>query len=159
MLKMITWILRIVFLFLLYFLIFKIITLMIKDLRRTSGQGQAKIRPETSLSKGAKLPAEIIVVESINNPLKKGNRLPIKDRVTLGRGSQNQVQLQDNFTSQEHAVIFLRDGHFWLEDLHSSNGTYLNDQQINGPIVLSNGDQIKIGGVTFQFVRWKYEVQ
>ena len=132
---------------------------MIKDLRRSSGQGRSKIAPNSSLAKGDKLPAELVVLESIENPLKKGDRLAIKDRVTLGRGSQNQVRLEDNFTSQEHAVIFQRDGHFWLEDLDSSNGTYVNDQQINVPIVLSKGDQIKIGGVTFQFVRWEYEVQ
>lgn len=159
MLKIITWIFRIVFLFLLYFFVFKIIIFMIKDLRKTSGQGQLKIAPKPSLSKGDKPPAELVVLESIENPLKKGDSLPLRDRVTLGRGSQNQVRLKDNFTSQEHAVIFQRDGHFWLEDLDSSNGTYINGQLINEPIVLSKGDQIKIGGVTFQFVRWEYEVQ
>lgn len=159
MLKIITWIFRIVFLFLLYFFVFKIIIFMIKDLRKTSGQGQPKLAPKPPRSGRDKPPAELVVLESIENTLKKGEIVPIKDRVTLGRGSQNQVCLQDNFTSQEHAVIFQRDGHFWLEDLHSSNGTYINGQQINEPIVLSKGDQIKIGGVTFQFVRWEYEVQ
>lgn len=159
MLKIITWIFRIVFLFLLYFFVFKIVIFMIKDLRKTSGQELARIAPKPSLYKGNKPPAELVVLESIDNPLKKGDSLPIKDRITLGRGSQNQIRIQDNFTSQEHAVIFQRDGHFWLEDLHSSNGTYINGQQINQPIVLSKGDQIRIGGVTFQFVRWEYEVQ
>lgn len=158
MVKIITWIFRVAFLFLLYYFLLKTVLFMIKDLRRTSSEDPvSRLKPDTP--QPAKAPAELVVLESVDNPLVKGEVFPIRGKVTMGRASQNQIQLKDNFTSQDHAMIYQQDGHFWIRDLDSLNGTFINGQRIFEPIILSKGDQVKIGGVTFQFVRWDYEVQ
>ncbi|MDD4238911.1 MAG: FHA domain-containing protein, partial [Desulfotomaculaceae bacterium] len=67
-------------------------------------------------------------------------------------------QIRDSFASNRHALIFFKEGQYWLEDLQSTNGTFLNEVKIDQPTVLVDGDIIKIGGIIFQFVRWEHEV-
>ena len=77
----------------------------------------------------------------------------------LGRGMQNEIILPDRFASNSHARLFNRDGQYWLEDLGSRNGTYLNGKPLAETTVIANGDQIRIGEIIFKFVRWGYEVE
>ena len=74
----------------------------------------------------------------------------LADEVTLGRGDV-EIQLEDPFASSRHARIW-RQGHVLvIEDLGSTNGTYLNDQPLNGPQPLHPGDRIRIGDSEFSF--------
>ena len=65
---------------------------------------------------------------------------------TLGRHSRNNIVLDDNYVSGEHALLAWRDSQWWLEDLGSRNGTALNDAPLTDPTVISAGDVITIGG-------------
>jgi hypothetical protein len=70
--------------------------------------------------------------------------------VTLGRGDV-EIQLDDPFASSRHARI-TRQGHVLvIEDLGSTNGTYLNDEPLNGPQPLHPGDRIRIGDSEFSY--------
>lgn len=69
---------------------------------------------------------------------------------TIGRNNRNTIVLDDTYVSGERALISWRDAQWWLEDMGSRNGTYLNDIAITDPIVLSTGDVITIGGVRFK---------
>ncbi len=69
---------------------------------------------------------------------------------TIGRNNRNTIVLDDTYVSGEHALLSWRDSQWWLEDMGSRNGTYLNDIAIMDPIVLSAGDVITIGGVRFK---------
>jgi hypothetical protein len=70
--------------------------------------------------------------------------------VTLGRGDV-EIQLEDPFASSRHARIS-RQGHVLvIEDLGSTNGTYLNDEPLNGPQPLHSGDRIRIGDSEFSY--------
>lgn len=71
--------------------------------------------------------------------------------VTLGREAINDVVLSDPEISRRHARLFVQDGQFFLEDLGSTNGTFLNGERIHGPMQLRDGDQIKVGDVVFTF--------
>ena len=72
--------------------------------------------------------------------------------VTLGRGDV-EIQLEDPFASSRHARIS-RQGHVVvLEDLGSTNGTYLNDELLTGPQPLHDGDRIRIGDSEFSYVQ------
>ena len=74
----------------------------------------------------------------------------VKSESTLGRGSDCEVQVDDQHASRKHAVIYYRGGNFELEDLGSSNGTFVNNKAItSGPIL--NGDLITIGDTVLQF--------
>ena len=73
--------------------------------------------------------------------------LPIK----IGRAVENEVVIISKRVSREHARIW-RDGRrIYLEDLGSTNGTYLNDERVLAPMALRDGDQILVGDVLFRF--------
>jgi hypothetical protein len=79
-----------------------------------------------------------------------GMAYDLGDSVTLGRGDV-EVHLEDPFASSHHARIW-RQGHVLVvEDLGSTNGTYLNDRPLNGPQPLHPGDRIRIGDSEFSY--------
>ena len=76
----------------------------------------------------------------------------ISQGATLGRGDV-EIRLEDPFASSRHARIS-RQGHvFVIEDLGSTNGTYLNDEPLNGPQPLHPGDRIRIGDSEFSYLQ------
>jgi pSer/pThr/pTyr-binding forkhead associated (FHA) protein len=75
----------------------------------------------------------------------------------LGRGKHNDIVLPDHFVSIDHAVFRLHKGQTIVEDLGSTNGTWINGEQIHSPVQLVAGDYVKIGSITFQYSRWQNE--
>ena len=64
---------------------------------------------------------------------------------TIGRSVECELRLEDTFVSQQHARIFDRGGNWYVEDLGSTNGTFVNEQKLVAPAMLSPGDKIRIG--------------
>jgi pSer/pThr/pTyr-binding forkhead associated (FHA) protein len=84
--------------------------------------------------------------------LEKDKEIPLeRDELTLGRGQDVDLYLEDSGASREHARIKQENGHFTLIDLESSNGTYLNGIMITGPETLSSGDLITVGDTVMEF--------
>jgi hypothetical protein len=76
----------------------------------------------------------------------------LMDGATLGRGDV-EIKLEDPFASGRHATI-TRQGHVLvIEDLGSTNGTYLNEEPLNGPQPLHEGDRIRIGDSEFSYLQ------
>ncbi|MDQ4132677.1 MAG: FHA domain-containing protein [Actinomycetota bacterium] len=75
----------------------------------------------------------------------KGTTYDLTDELTLGRAGGCQVTLDDTYVSQLHARLFRREGQLYVEDLGSTNGTYLNRQKVTAPIVMRRGDQLQVG--------------
>jgi hypothetical protein len=74
-----------------------------------------------------------------------GSRVPLSDPTTFGRATDNSVSLKDASVSSHHAAIH-KDGAFWVvEDLGSTNGTWLNHKRVDGTAVIKEGDQIQMG--------------
>lgn len=71
--------------------------------------------------------------------------------VTLGRGGEAEIRLQDPYASSGHARIFEQGGILALEDLGSTNGTYLNEELLESPRPLHPGDRVRIGDSEFSF--------
>ena len=69
----------------------------------------------------------------------------------LGRSADNDISLPDDTVSAQHANITFRKGQWWLEDLGSKNGTFLNQAPIEQPLVISSGDKISLGSVHLAF--------
>ncbi len=65
--------------------------------------------------------------------------------VSIGRDPANSISLEENVVSNRHASLAYRNGHWWLEDLGSTNGTYLNDEKVSTPTILISGDDLHIG--------------
>ncbi|MGH9286540.1 MAG: FHA domain-containing protein, partial [Acidimicrobiales bacterium] len=89
----------------------------------------------------------------------RGQEFELGEELTLGRAAGCQVRLDDTFVSQLHARIFRRDDHFWVEDLGSSNGTYLNRRgtqsrdKVSGPVALGRGDRLLVGKSVLEVIR------
>lgn len=75
---------------------------------------------------------------------------PLLALTTLGRGSGNTIAIDDDFASARHALLALRSGRWWLEDRGSHNGTYLNGVIVTRPVVVTDGDEITVGGHHFR---------
>jgi hypothetical protein len=69
----------------------------------------------------------------------------------LGRGDAAEIRLDDPFASSRHAQLVLQAGVVVLEDLGSTNGTYLNEELLQGPTPLHHGDRVRIGDSEFTY--------
>ena len=84
----------------------------------------------------------------------KGQVFDVGDELTVGRAAGCQISLAgDTFVSQLHARLFRRDGRHYVEDLGSTNGTFLNRKQVSAPIALRRGDRLQVGKTVFEVGR------
>ena len=81
-----------------------------------------------------------------------GMEYDIGDGAVLGRGDGAQVRLEDPFASGSHAKLTRQGRMVVLEDLGSTNGTYLNEELVSGPQPLHPGDRVRIGDSEFTYV-------
>lgn len=65
--------------------------------------------------------------------------------IILGRDPASDIPLMDDAVSARHAQLTYHHGQWWLEDLSSTNGTFLNELSISMPTVITSGDEIKCG--------------
>ena len=73
------------------------------------------------------------------------------DVTTIGRAVENEIVISGKRVSREHACVRREGWRVILEDLGSTNGTFLNEQRISEPVQLRDGDHIKVGDVLFVF--------
>jgi hypothetical protein len=92
--------------------------------------------------------ARLVVVDVPGH--EEGMEYDIEEGATLGRGDV-EIHLEDAFASTHHARLSRQGGIVVLEDLGSTNGTYLNEQLLHGPQPLHRGDRIRIGDSTFAY--------
>jgi pSer/pThr/pTyr-binding forkhead associated (FHA) protein len=73
------------------------------------------------------------------------------ERVLIGRQYRSDILIEDSSVSREHAAIERKDGRFILEDLKSTNGTFINGESTDVR-VLNHGDKIRVGNTVLQFI-------
>jgi len=81
----------------------------------------------------------------------KDSPLQVRPVTGIGRTPDNDLCLEDPFASGHHALILWREEQWWVEDLESHNGTYLNGEPISGVAPLASGDRIRIGETWLRF--------
>ena len=74
----------------------------------------------------------------------------VGNEATVGRGQGCQVQLNDPMVSQLHARLFRSDRGLHIEDLGSTNGTFVNGKKVGGPSRLKKGDRVRVGPVELE---------
>jgi pSer/pThr/pTyr-binding forkhead associated (FHA) protein len=150
-------ILKLLFLALLYLFIWRIVRTASRDVRLpqesfvlTPGQAQAAgLVGRTPTVRTGRL----VVVDS---PSLDPGLVRVLDStaLTLGRGAQNDLALDsDDFASARHARIEPRRDGVWVEDIGSTNGTYVNGARISKARVLRNGDVIRVGATDLRYER------
>jgi hypothetical protein len=85
--------------------------------------------------------------------LQAGSAYDLSEGALLGRGDQADIQLEDGYASAKHARLVPQGDVMVLEDLGSTNGTYLNGEPLRGAQPLHAGDRIRIGDSEFSFER------
>jgi pSer/pThr/pTyr-binding forkhead associated (FHA) protein len=75
----------------------------------------------------------------------------LDEAVVLGRGDQAEIRLEDPFASSRHAHVYRQGNILVIEDLRSTNGTYLNEELLETPRPLHPGDSVRIGDSEFTF--------
>jgi FHA domain len=146
------------FLAVLYLFLLWVSRSALKDLRRT---GESAARPvaadATGLYAASAAPrtaGEIeprLVVERAPGHA-PGMEYDVGDGAVLGRGDQAEIRLDDPFASSQHARLVRQGGIVVLEDMGSTNGTYLNEELLSGPQPLHPGDRVRIGDSEFTFM-------
>jgi hypothetical protein len=131
------------FVALIYLFLVKIIKVIYQDLKG-SAYGQNFLR--------AQAPALLLVMDSGHLKFVE-QEFSIDETLSIGRASTNDIAIDDNFVSHEHVCITKKRGQYFITDLNSTNGTFVNGERLLEEKVLTNGDLIKIGPAVFKFER------
>jgi hypothetical protein len=145
-------VLKIAFLALLYLFIWRIVRTAARDLRlpqesfiltpSAAGVQPARPRPPTG---------RLVVVKSAD--LEEGEDYELDSaQLTIGRGQQNDIAIaSDEYASARHARFEPRQDGVWVQDLGSTNGTYLNGARLEHPRRLTQGDVVRVGETDLRF--------
>jgi pSer/pThr/pTyr-binding forkhead associated (FHA) protein len=142
--------LKIGFLVLLYLFLWKIVRTASRDLRTPQESfvlAPQQVRKAGSAAKRAS--GRLVLASNGKDAVFEIDAVA----VTVGRGHANDIALDDEFASTQHARLEARSDGIWLEDVGSTNGTAVNGTLIDGPRKLAPGDVIRIGDTDFRFER------
>ncbi|MCW2527839.1 MAG: fhaB, partial [Pseudonocardiales bacterium] len=139
---------RFSFLILLWLFVYGAVRVVRSDLR-TAGQNRVTLPPptrrrrrENTPAQGRTPPSYLIVTEGSL----AGTRIPLSGSpVLIGRADDSTLVLSDDYVSTRHARISQQDNVWYLDDLGSTNGTYLGQMRVTGPVPLEAGVPARIG--------------
>ncbi|WP_430646834.1 FHA domain-containing protein FhaB/FipA [Agromyces sp. GXS1127] len=90
----------------------------------------------------------------ITSGAKSGVEFPLgRDEITIGRSSDSAIIIRDDYTSTHHARLMLWNGRWMIQDLDSTNGTFLNGSRVTVPTPIPLGATVKVGATTFELRR------
>jgi hypothetical protein len=134
------WLLRLLFLALLYLFLFAVVRVLVRDLRAAARE------PGTELGR-------LHVLASPSGEPPAGAVFGLDALTTLGRDVNNTIVVEDAFASAEHAVLSFRGRTWYVEDLGSTNGTYVNGGRVDGVAPIGFGDELQVGQVRLRLDR------
>ncbi len=144
--------LKFAFLGVLYLFLFVVARSALKDLRGNSGfvaPSDATGMHAISGGRVAATDANLIAVQG--GSLTPGERIDLFGGVTIGRAEEADVRIEDRFASGIHCRVHSRGNAYFVEDMNSTNGTYLNGEDLHGESPLSDFDEIRIGDTVLRF--------
>ncbi len=142
--------LKIAFLILLYLFVVRVIRSAGRE-RQAPSQDSMILTPSAARAAGLRREAparrSVHLVVQRSPSLEEGDEFPLNSApVTVGRGGQNDLVLGgDAFASARHARIEVRGDGVWVQDLDSTNGTYVNGSRVAGAQRLGAGDVLRVG--------------
>ncbi len=150
-------ILKFCFLALLYLFFFRVLRAVWVEVSGRPAVAAPSAAPAAAPRNGAAAPAaargsgtKLRVIEPSD---RRGRSYDLADELTVGRAVGCQITLDDDtFVSQLHARVFRRDGQLFVEDLGSTNGTFLNRRKVGSPVPLKRGDHLQVGKTVMELV-------
>jgi pSer/pThr/pTyr-binding forkhead associated (FHA) protein len=150
-------VLKICFLVLLYLFIWRIVRSATRDVRMPQESFIMGPSQAAALGLGRQAPAVTtgMLVALKSTALAEGERFELDTKaLTLGRGAPNDIRLdEDEFASAHHARIEPRRDGVWVEDIGSTNGTYVNGTRLGRPQKLAPGDVVRVGETYLRYER------
>jgi len=136
-------ILRLLFIILLYLFLMQVVLVIRSDLKRV-----ARVNPDEVPVVG-----HLIVVDSGPSSLLPGTRFNLEPKTTIGRAPTSTIRLTDNFISSTNTYIENRHGTWYVRDIGSMYGTYVNNQPAREALPARTGDIVKIGYISFKLAQ------
>jgi hypothetical protein len=137
---LVLWAVRLLFLGLIYLFLFRVVRALLRDLR-------AAAREPTDR------PGRLVVLASPSGEPPAGQAFGLEVITALGRDVNNAIVIEDPFASADHAVLTYRGRSWYIEDLDSTNGSYVNGNRVEGVAPMGFGDELQIGQVRMRLER------
>lgn len=134
------WILRLLFLALLYLFLWTVVRVLLRDLRAAAREPGAEL-------------GRLVVVASPGGEPPPGSSFSLDAVTTLGRDVNSTIVVDDEFASANHAVLTFRGRAWYVEDLGSTNGTFVNGARVEGIAQVAFGDELQLGNVRLRLDR------
>lgn len=141
-------ILKYFFLLLIFIFLARAVRAMYLDVAGSRAPRSASRQPAPKMRAGR--PPDRLSVVALGE---KTRVFDLDEELIIGRAERCQVVLSDRYASQVHARVFRRDDAVFLEDMGSTNGTYLNRKKVTSPIPVARGDRVRIGKTELEFKR------
>jgi hypothetical protein len=142
-------IIKLGFLAVLWLFVLSAVSVIRSDLfgARVSGSAKAErapkaVKPPRPPKRKRGEPTTAVVVQGAS----AGLQVPLGDApLVIGRGAECEIQVDDEYVSTRHAVLRPQSGSWYVEDLGSTNGTFVGESRIHGPTVIGTGVPVRIG--------------
>lgn len=140
--------LRLLFILLLYFFLYQVVRVTTRELivlgsqERAAGSGVRETSPV----------GKLVVVDGAESGVPPGVSFALEAVTLVGRRPESTIALDEPFVSAEHAEMAYDNGRWWLRDLGSTNGTFLNGTPVTVATGVRPGDVVQFGRITLQFV-------
>lgn len=136
-------ILRLIFVGIIYLFLWQVVRITLRDLKSAAQQEPA--RPRTKRAK-------IVVSEPAESDLDPGFAFNVGPKSTVGRRPDCEIVIDEPSVSALHARFESRNHAWYLTDLGSTNGTFVNGHPVAGSVYVETDDVVQFGRMTFQFV-------
>ena len=139
------------FLALLYLFLFWVSRSALRELRRTT-QPAPEATGFHAIGPGGRAAAtDAFLVAVTGGGLEPGERFDLFGGLTIGRSTDADVRIEDRYASGVHARLYSRGATYYVEDMNSTNGTFLNGATLEGEAELTDLDEVRIGDTAFRF--------
>ncbi len=128
---------KVVLLGAMYLLLAVVVWMEARELAHATTQRVSPVAPQ----RGRRTPTRLVLLEGVG----PASVELVAPETLLGRDASCHVTIPDSSVSQRHARIYHSDAEWHVEDLGSTNGTFLNDRPLTHPVIMRPGDKVAIG--------------
>ena len=141
--------LQFAFLGVLYLFLLWVARSALRDLGRPATEPPGGFAGEEPAGGGRPYSGRLVVVRG--GGLSSGQAFGVGPGLVIGRALACEVTIEDSYASGRHARLYDRDGHVYIEDMNSTNGTYVNGARVSTQQLLRPGDVARIGDTELRF--------